>query len=223
MVRKLVEDQYRKRSPAWSPDGKTIAFATDRAGKYEIWGIAPDGSNLRPLAISDRALLDPFWSPDGSRVLAFELVQQGPVWRTVVHQIADPPDQLERLPELPDGGLPWGGVWARGGDAIIGGASKGSIWEWSLRDRTYRKIVETEASSTLEALVALPAGRLLLYEAFNPGIRLELFDPTTGRRRVLLNDEAYTAALSPDQKSLWLNRWREEGDLWLARLEDPVH
>jgi len=36
-------------APAWSPDGKQVAFLTDRAGRWEIWVMNADGTNQRPL------------------------------------------------------------------------------------------------------------------------------------------------------------------------------
>jgi Tol biopolymer transport system component len=36
-------------APAWSPDASQIAFLTDRTGRWEIWVMAADGSNQRPL------------------------------------------------------------------------------------------------------------------------------------------------------------------------------
>ena len=34
--RTLTNDKFRERLPRWSPDGKKIAFHTDRSGKYQI-------------------------------------------------------------------------------------------------------------------------------------------------------------------------------------------
>jgi hypothetical protein len=36
-------------APAWSPDGKSIAFVTDRSGKWEIWAMRPSGSQQMPM------------------------------------------------------------------------------------------------------------------------------------------------------------------------------
>jgi len=58
------------RQPAWSPDGKWIAFMSYRDGGYGIWAVAPDGSHPHKLtwgAFDDR---EPAWSHDGTR-LAF--------------------------------------------------------------------------------------------------------------------------------------------------------
>lgn len=51
--------------PALSPDGRKIAFASDRDGNPEIYVIDVDGGNLRRL--TDDPAIDeyPTWSPDG--------------------------------------------------------------------------------------------------------------------------------------------------------------
>jgi len=36
-------------APAWSPDGRTIAFLSGRNNIYDIYAVNPDGSNTRRL------------------------------------------------------------------------------------------------------------------------------------------------------------------------------
>lgn len=40
---------WNNAAPAWSPDGRQIAFLTDRSGQWEIWTMNADGSNQRRL------------------------------------------------------------------------------------------------------------------------------------------------------------------------------
>jgi len=59
-----------ERYPAWSPDGTTVAYFSDRSGEYELVVRPADGSG------EERTVTDigkgfrypPVWSPDGSRV-----------------------------------------------------------------------------------------------------------------------------------------------------------
>jgi serine/threonine protein kinase len=47
-LRQLTDDVvYTYAVPRWSPDGKQIAFFSNRSGRPQIWTIRPDGSNLQ--------------------------------------------------------------------------------------------------------------------------------------------------------------------------------
>jgi Tol biopolymer transport system component len=45
----LTSDTANDGLPAWSPDGNTVAFLSDRDGIWEIWAMTADGRNQRPL------------------------------------------------------------------------------------------------------------------------------------------------------------------------------
>ena len=62
--------------PAFSPNGKLIAFTSLRRGDRDIYTLAPDASNLRQITFSNADDRDPTWSPDGAR-LAFETTRNG--------------------------------------------------------------------------------------------------------------------------------------------------
>jgi len=65
--RNLTRDAAMDYSPAWSPDGTQIAFASSRGGKFPtVWVMNQDGSNARRVGTVDGEY--PAWSPDGRRI-----------------------------------------------------------------------------------------------------------------------------------------------------------
>lgn len=57
--------------PRFSPDGKRIAFTSDRGGGDNIWVMNIDGSDKRQVTKEDFRLLNqPTWSPDGQFIAA---------------------------------------------------------------------------------------------------------------------------------------------------------
>ena len=49
IMRRLTDDPGLDEAPAWSPDGSTIAFQSDRSGEMRIYIMNADGSNARRL------------------------------------------------------------------------------------------------------------------------------------------------------------------------------
>lgn len=64
-------------APSWSPDRSKIAFASNRAGSYDIWIMQANGAvPVRLTTDGTRDEFDPAWSPDGKRI-AYTSMYQG--------------------------------------------------------------------------------------------------------------------------------------------------
>ena len=74
--RPLTNGKYSESSPRWSPDGKRIAFVSNRTGNYDIWLMNADGTGLVNLTANPAQDTSPAWSPDGKK-LAFVSTRDG--------------------------------------------------------------------------------------------------------------------------------------------------
>jgi len=68
-------DDWNDTDPQWSPDGRKIAFVSDRTGKEfdegrnkDIWVIDAEGGPLVKISQSDEPDSSPRWSPDGKTI-----------------------------------------------------------------------------------------------------------------------------------------------------------
>ena len=69
-ARRLTSGMAWDATPRFSPDGRTIAFISDRDGTENLWVIAADGSSARKITKEvDNTLSSPTWTPDGEFVV----------------------------------------------------------------------------------------------------------------------------------------------------------
>lgn len=192
--------------PAWerdavlSPDGKWMAFISDRSGTTNLWLARPDGSDSRMLSDDTSLVLytSPAWSPDGRsvyvsrtvhRVLAFEL------WRFALAG-GKPEVVVEARPAGNEG---WdervnalGAAPTPDGHAIYYATKRGHTWTegdpptWSIaRQDLATGTVETVVPGGMRPVLS-PDGRKLAYAARKgPLTGLRLRDLTTGEDRWL--------------------------------------
>jgi tricorn protease len=68
-VQRVTETFWREQTPHWSPDGKRIAFISDRSGREEIWIADERGKNLKQISDADCDKTSIAWAADSKSML----------------------------------------------------------------------------------------------------------------------------------------------------------
>jgi TolB protein len=114
---RLTHTRYEEDKPVWSPDGKKIAVTTNRetgcqspaAGCYTIYVMNADGSQQTRLTADTAAILEPKWSPDGSRI-AFLRLPDYPSWGYDIYTVNVDGSNERRLTDDP--ATEWFHTWS---------------------------------------------------------------------------------------------------------------
>lgn len=67
-ARPLTDGGHRDLHPRWSPDGRRVAFTSDRGGGTGIFWVPAEGGEPVPITRHPRGIDAIAWSPDGSRI-----------------------------------------------------------------------------------------------------------------------------------------------------------
>jgi hypothetical protein len=143
----------REWGATWSPDGRSIAFVSDRSGNEEIWTTAADGSGTPTQLTNDGAgNWVPAFSPDGTRI-AFVSDRSGDaeVWSMA----ADGSDarNLSNHPGYIDG--QWSVSWSPDGSRLAYAMAPFQPPESSLLVRSDYAAAETLLYAISLAIVAI--------------------------------------------------------------------
>ena len=92
----LTPTQKAERSPEWSPDGKRIAFLSNRDGKPQVYIAQSDGSEAKAASSRKYGVSSFHWSPDG-RSIAYLAKDDSAPPSDSGPQVADRESDLPRL------------------------------------------------------------------------------------------------------------------------------
>lgn len=132
-------------SPAWSPDGERIAFAStgeaqgEDQDRFEIYVMRADGEEMRRLTEDDVYDATPTWAPDGTRIAHAHMpgfgTEQGDGVIVVMDTSGEGRIQLTRHPEGPEIVLDSHPAWSPDGTVIA--FSRATFTEGGARTALY--------------------------------------------------------------------------------------
>jgi Tol biopolymer transport system component len=203
-VRQLTNDAAHDRGATWSADGSKVYFYSQRdTGRYEIWSIHADGSNLaRVTSTSGRSVWYPAASPDGKRISFYN----------DENAYVQTDGKIEPLPPAPDGLHPAMTAWSPDGTMLAGELRDvPGIAVYSFPTRKYRRLTRSGAHP-----IWLPGGREILY---GDGGRLRIVSVATAAvREVNTTLPIATMSLSADGRTLVFSDRRTESDVWMMEM-----
>jgi len=89
-ITQLTDDASNDVMPALSPDGETIAFASDRSGNWDLYLMDADGGPAVQLTNDRTHDIHPSFSPDGKHLVYSSLSDRSGQWQLVVIDVANP-------------------------------------------------------------------------------------------------------------------------------------
>jgi Tol biopolymer transport system component len=224
--RKLTDDAHRDRAPRWSPDGKTIAFHSDRSGTFQLWTINADGSGLRQVTNSDIVITDLIWSPDGTRMAARTPARPQRPQRVLVFDFRKPwTDQMpEALPlSLPDAVTVFTNSWSANGRRLalnaFGSDPSAGIYIYDFETRQIQRVSELAPFGGGRARWLSDNRRLLVADRG----RLHLINTVTAKSHEILSvspNAIIGHSISRDDQLIVFGLRSSKADIWLASAED---
>ena len=151
-VVQLTSDTSDDAYPAFSPDGRQIAFASTRAGNWQIFVMDNDGKNVTQVTTGPTQAIHPSWSPEGKRIVYSTLGSKSQQWELWIYNLETNEKRMIGYGLFPS--------WAPARDveriAFQRPRQRGSrwfsLWTLELADGEARRVTEVAVSSNAALL-----------------------------------------------------------------------
>lgn len=176
--------------PSYSPDGRQIAFESDRSGDENIWIANADGANPRQVTFYKNAWAgSPRWSPDGQKI-AYDCNVAGNWDIYVISSQGGRPVQLTSTPVSE-----YRPSWSHDGNWIYF-SSMNQIRKIPAGGGKDLQVAQNAGGTALES----PDGKTLYFVR-----RGQLcMKPVVGGEEKSISDSVYFASFSPAQKGVYM-------------------
>lgn len=186
---------------AAGPAEGRVAFAAFRNGQWDLYSVAPDGSDLRRLTDDRDQERDPAWSPDGKK-LAFA-ARRNRNWDVYLLNTED--GAVARLTDSPAyDGAP---AWSPDGERIAFESYRAGdldIWAMNADGSEQTALTDGEPAGDFGPAWS-PDGRSIAFSSWRKGDRdIWILDTTSGEATQWTNGDSFedAPAWSPDGKRL---------------------
>jgi len=199
VARSFITSTRQELGPQFSPDGKRIAFASDRSGSYEVWVSNLDGSSLEKLTSMNAPITcAQNWSPDGKSIV-FASNAGG---QFDLYTVAANGGNLRRLTDLPsDDEVP---SWSHDGGWIYFASDRSGrpqLWKMPAKGGDAVQITKEGGFEPLES----PDGKTLYY--LKDGMPLSLWKaPVGGGEEIKILDNLRESSWAVTGKGIYFER-----------------
>ncbi len=217
-LQQLTHDDFMDRAPRWSPDGKQLAFYSNRSGHYEIWTIQPGGGNLKQLTFfSDPVCAYPAWSPDGEKMSFYASGKTTYIMDLTVPWKRESLLEMQPLENPRRRFVGW--RWSQDGEKLAGwleddqGRNAG-IAIYSIKTGNYETL---DIPGAWEFW--LRDNRTLIYPA---GSDLMLIDTVSKRKQIIMSipqKQMGQCSASSDERTICCGVESIESDVWMIQMQ----
>lgn len=159
-ISKITDDSFNNFAPELSPDGKKIAFYSNRDGDYDIYTVNTDGTDLKNITNNDSGDFMPKWSND-SKQICYSSDEAGFTGVYIINF-----DGTEKTQIVKNNAENAGAIWSTDNKGLIYVSNEeGNFDIYSIGIEGNKKIKLTNDEYFEETLSLSPDGSKVLYSA----------------------------------------------------------